>query len=1124
MKTESSVQAWEESVTIPTYPVPPPDPNPMFLEKRVYQGSSGKVYPNAFTDRICNQRKQQAYKAVFLENEYIKLMILPEIGGRIHIGLDKTNDYDFFYRQRVIKPALVGLLGPWISGGVEFNWPQHHRPSTFMPVDHLIERHASGSCTVWLSEHEAMNRMKGMVGISLYPGKALVEARVQLYNRTPFVQTFLWWANVAVHAHDQYQAFFPPDVTYVADHAKRAVSEFPVARGFYYGVDYTQGVDIRWYKNIPVPTSYMVVDSRYDFFGGYDHKCQAGFVHYADHHISPGKKLWTWGNAGFGYAWDRELTDFDGPYVELMAGVYTDNQPDFSWMQPYETKTFCQYWYPIQKVGPARNANRYAAVNLEVADRQFTIGVCVTEPFPGSRVILSAGAKTLSERSTDLSPGAPFVTRAELTGGIAEQELLLRVLLRDGREIIRYRPEVQRERPLAAPATEPLSPKDIPTAEELYLTGLHLEQYRHATRRAELYWQEALRRDPDDVRNNNALGRLRLCKGQFQEAEKHFRRAIERLCRRNPNPYDVEPYYNLGLALEFQGRQDEAYSAFCKSVWNHAWQAAGYYALAQIDCQRRDFSAALEHLDQSLVVNTVNTKARNLKAAALRRLGRIDEAEAVARETAALDPLDFWCRNELVLGSRARESSTQDERSLSLLQELNNLMRGQAQTHLDIAFDYSAAGLREEACDLLLRLVGPERAAVTAHPMVLYTLGYLAGQSGDAERACDLYRRAAEAPSNYCFPSRLEEMQVLQSAERADPHNAKALYYLGNLLYDKCRHEEAIRLWERSCELDPGFSIPWRNLGIAYYNVRRDGPRAAVAYKKAFDVNAGDARLFYEMDQLAKRLGVSAGERLTVLESRLDLVDQRDDLTLERVSLYNQMGQARKALDILLNRRFHPWEGGEGLVSGAYVWAHVILGRQSLDAGRPGEALVHFEAAQRYPENLGEGKHPLTPENHIHYFSGLAQEGRGDWEAAEECFRKAREGPSGYSTTTYYQALALKKLGQGAAAADKLNELLKLATKQLNAEVVIDYFATSLPNFLLFEDELEKRNRIDCFFLIGLAQQGLGQQLEAEQAFRQALALDPNHLGALQELQRLSDTACPEDALAGPDSHHGDHE
>lgn len=280
-----TVRCWEQQISFPTYPVQPADPNPMFLEKRVYQGSSGKVYPNPFTDRVSLHKVEQSHRAILLENEYIQLMILPDIGGRIHAGLDKTNQYNFFYRQNVIKPALVGLLGPWISGGVEFNWPQHHRPSTYMPVHASIEEHNDGSRTVWLSEHDPMARMKGMVGIGLAPGKAIIEAKVRLFNRTPLPQTFLWWANVAVHAHDQYQSFFPPDVSFVADHARRAVSSFPLARGTYYGVDYSPGTDIRWYKNIPVPTSYMVVDSRYDFLGGYDHARDAGLVQTCDRHI-----------------------------------------------------------------------------------------------------------------------------------------------------------------------------------------------------------------------------------------------------------------------------------------------------------------------------------------------------------------------------------------------------------------------------------------------------------------------------------------------------------------------------------------------------------------------------------------------------------------------------------------------------------------------------------------------------------------------------------------------------------------------------------------------------------------------------------------------------------------------
>ena len=1101
---QSVVRTREEFVTIPTYPPPAPDLNPMFLEKRVYQGSSGKVYPNPFTDRVSTEKKNRQYRAVFLENEYVKLMILPEIGGRIHIGLDKTNGYDFFYRQNVIKPALVGLLGPWISGGVEFNWPQHHRPSTFMPVDHYIEEHVDGSRTVWLSEHEPMNRMKGMVGICLRPGKSRVEAKVRLYNRTPFVQTFLWWANVAVRVHEQYQAFFPPDVTYVADHAKRATSEFPIAKGFYYGVDYTCGVDIRWYKNIPVPTSYMVVESRHNFFGGYDHARQAGLVHVADHHISPGKKLWTWGNAEFGYAWDRELTDSDGPYIELMAGVYTDNQPDFSFLQPFETRTFSQYWYPIQQIGPAKNANELLAVNLEVSGRKARAGACSSEALPDACVVLTAGDRVLMRKTGDLAPGAPCVAEVDLPEDIAETDLVLAVRDRQECELICYRPEKLEPRRTPEAATEPPPLEQMASTDELYLTGLHLEQYRHATRSPESYWQEALRRDPGDARNNNALGLVHLRRGEFKRAEQYFRQAILRLTRRNPNPYDGEPYYHLGLALKYQGHLSEAYDALYKAAWNYAWQSAAYYALAEIDCSRRDYLPALDHLDGSLAANIAHLKARNLKAAILRRLNRHDEAETLARGTVSIDPLDFWSRNELVLVRRARGDS---EGSENCQRELSALMRNEAQSHLDIAFDYAGAGLFEEASELLERLVESRASGVPVYPTVLYSLGFFCQQTSNFERAHDLCRQACQAPSDYCFPARLEEMIVLESAQAANPNDAKAAYYLGNLLYDKRRYEDAIQDWERSSALDPSFSITWRNLGIAYFNIRHEPARAAECYRRAFAANPRDARLLFEMDQLAKRLGVPPEERLALLDQHRELVSQRDDLIVELVTLYNQVGKSTQALEVLRSRRFHPWEGGEGLVSGQYVWTHALLGLECLEVGNPKGALTHFEAAGNYPENLGEGKHLLTPENHLHYFAGLAWEALGDYRKAAESFERGAKKESSITPMSYYRALSLRKLGQQAAATTLLNEILEFATQQLNAECKIDYFATSLPNFLLFEDDLRKRIRVDCRFLVGLAHLGLGEIGEAEAAFREVLALDINHLGAMQKLRWLRSDA-----------------
>src|SRR5665213_2957670 len=164
---QGAVKAWSEPVAMLTYTPGEPDPNPLFLEKRVYQGSNGKVYPLPVIDNIATEPTQRLWQAIHLENEFVRLMILPEIGGRIHVGLDKRTGYDFFYRQNVIKPALVGLAGPWISGGVEFNWPQHHRPATVMPVETFIERCNDGSVIVGCSDHGPTARMKGMHGICL---------------------------------------------------------------------------------------------------------------------------------------------------------------------------------------------------------------------------------------------------------------------------------------------------------------------------------------------------------------------------------------------------------------------------------------------------------------------------------------------------------------------------------------------------------------------------------------------------------------------------------------------------------------------------------------------------------------------------------------------------------------------------------------------------------------------------------------------------------------------------------------------------------------------------------------------------------------------------------------------
>jgi tetratricopeptide (TPR) repeat protein len=1113
---KGTVKAWEEDILLPTYAIGQEEKNPIFLEKRVYQGSSGAVYPYPVVEKICDEKQDKPYRALFLENEYLKIMILPELGGRVQMAYDKIKQRHFVYYNQVVKPALVGLTGPWISGGIEFNWPQHHRPSTFLPTDYLIEENSDGSKTVWCNEVERMFRTKGMQGFTLYPGKAYLEIKVKVYNRTPFPQTFLWWANPAVVVHGAYNSVFPPDVHAVFDHGKRDVSNFPIATGVYYKQDYSAGVDISKYKNIPVPTSYMAIRSKYDFVGGYETDTQAGLLHVADHHVSPGKKQWTWGNGDFGCAWDRNLTDEDGPYIELMTGVYTDNQPDFSWLQPYEEKSWTQYFMPYSEAGYVKNATKEAIVNVEVKNGEATIIVYTTGIYKNIKIGLVAGpAKSgampgcchvLLDAVTDISPGQPY-REAVKSGDWLPEDLLLEVKDADGRLLVSYRADRPAVKPIPEPARAARNPKDIASVEQLFLTGLHLEQYRHATYNPFDYYMEALNREPGDVRCNNAAGLLWMRRAQFAKAEPYFRKAIETLTERNPNPYDGEPFYNLGWCLKMQNRLSEAYDAFFKSAWNAAWQDAAYLALAQIETagcsggtcaggEKFTWTSALDKVERSLTRNWHNHKSRQLKASVLRRQGRKEEARKWIEDSLHIDGFNMGCRFELYL-------LTGDH---SILAEIKTLMGGRVHACLEYALDFAAAGLYEEAAVFLTATVaGNVENAKTTYPMVYYALGYFYSMSGNPGKAKEYDAEAARMPSDYCFPNRIEEVNILQDAMRVNPADAKAPYYLGNFWYAARQYSEAVACWEKSAATDNTFPTVLRNLSLAYYNKTDNKTGARQMLEKAFDLDPADARILMELDQLYKKLGLPHAERLAFLEKYLPLVEQRDDLCIERITLLNSLGQYEKARRLIASHKFHPWEGGEGKVTGQYVLCRVALAKQAIAEKRPADALALLKETEIYPHNLGEGKLPTAEENDIDYYKGVAYRGMGDEENARRCFEKAAQGSSEPAQAffyndqqpdkIFYQGLAWRALGNEDKANSRFYKLIAHGEKHLFDNCRIDYFAVSLPDLAIWDDDLNRRNVIHCNYVMGLGCLGLRNRAKAREFLEKVIKMDVNHQG-----------------------------
>ena len=1086
-----SVKAWRELVTIPTYEVGKPEKNPMFLEKRVYQGSSGVVYPYPVIETMSDEKVDKKYQAIWIENEYIKVMVLPELGGRVQMAYDKIAKRHFVYYNHVIKPALVGLIGPWISGGIEFNWPQHHRPTTYMPVDTCIEENADGSVSVWVSEMEKMFHQKGMAGFTLRPGSAYLEIKGRFYNRTDVPQTFLWWANPAVYVNDAYQSVFPPDINAVFDHGKRAVSSFPIATGTYYKMDYSAGVDISNYKNIFVPTSYMGVNSRFNFEGGYENDTRCGMLHVASHHFSPGKKQWTWGNGDFGRAWDRNLTDESTeeerqkwgftekgfrPYIELMAGVYTENQPDFTWLMPYEEKMFTQYFMPYRELGVVKEASKDLVFNInEVGRGQVEFKVFATSRQQVRIMLRRDDGKVFFNEELTLSPEEVLVRTVE-TNGASFNELTFEIqknFVYGQRTVLSWHAEADEIRPIPDSAEAALLPEQVKTNEQLYLTGLHLEQYRHATWLANDYYEEALRRDPNDIRCLNAMGLWYIRKGRFQKAEEYLRKAVKLSQKRNPNPYDGEPIYNLALALKYQGKVNEAYELFWKATWNKAWADAGYFEAAKISTMQGRYEDALDEIDRCLNNNWHNHKARALKAAILRKLGQTSEALILIDESLEYDLFNYGCRYEKYLLEQDDE----------VLAEMKTMLRRSAQNYDELALDYCAAGLAEEA--RAIWQIAIEEGAAT--PMTYYYMGR--------------YDEAEQADSTYCFPNRAEDVIALEAAKAKNPKGAKAPYYLGCLYYAARQYDLAIENWELSAQLDPSFPTVWRNLALGRFNKQNRQQEALEYMERAFHLDENDERMLMELDQLYKRLHKPHAERLAFLQKYPELIQRRDDLVLEEATLLNMLGRYEEAKQLIDRRTFHPWEGGEGKVSGQYQMCRLEIAKQLLkkDPADP-RAKQLLEECLVFPHHLGEGKLYGAQDNDFLYFLGRYEEGtEGPTEPAAAMYYNDAKPDK-----IFYAALCYRKLGQENKARSLFNKLINYGKQHIFEHQIMDYFAVSLPDLLIWEDSLDQKNIIHCKYMLALGYYGMGDTEKALRYLAEVEALDNNHQG-IQQFRTLID-------------------
>lgn len=1078
-RPQSTVTLKEEPLVLPTYEVAPADPNPYFYTGRTYQGAQGHIYPYPMYDVLTDRRSDKTYRSVILENPYTQVCVMPELGGRILWAQDKATGYDFFYRQHVVKPALIGMIGAWMSGGVEWNIPHHHRASSQLPADYTLTSNPDGSKTVWVGETELRHRLRWSVGLTLYPGKSYVEATVKIFNPTPFIQSFLYWANVSVHCNKNYQVIFPPDTRFGTQHAKNEFTGWPVGQGHYGGMDRT-GSDLSYWRNHPSPASIFAWNYKDDFLGGYDYGKDAGTIHVGNHHIVTGKKFFLWGNNKEAEMWNKMLTETDGDYLELMVGAFSDNQPDYSWIAPGETKTFKQYWYPAIKLGGIKAANKEGAVNVErTAPGKLHIAFNTTCPVKNAKIAVKAAGRLCYEKTVDIDPASPFAADLNTEPGIRDEDIQVTLSCADGKEIISYRKTAENEEKMPEPVTPPGNPADYQSVEELYQAGLRIEQFHNATLDPMDYYREALKRDPLDSRINTVIG-IRLAReGRYAEAEKYLKKAVDRVTRNYTSPKDAESLYYLGVVLLQEGKRKEAADWLWKASWRKEFQTAAYLLLARIACTEKNYPDALELIDRCIATNTDLTEAKTVKSYILRKLGRPEEAKILLTDAKNTDPLAFSVQAE-------QEWAGKNGLSTQAFEIIKAKTGDPLQTTLELAVNYGHLGAYPEAIALLEAYAGTQPAV---SPMVYYYLGYYKNKNNDPE-AATCFAQAAAEPGKYCFPFRPEEIDILNKAIEINPADAYARHYLGNLYYFLNQKEEAVRQWQEAVHLQPACAGAWRNLGFA--SARQNDPATAVGYyEKAIGADSSDPLYFYELDLLYDDIRKPARQRLAWLEKYSKTVEKRDDAMSRKVKLYIETGQYGKALLILRNRHFHVWEGG-GDIHSVFVDACLLNGLREMRKGRYTKALENFKAGATYPDNLevGEPEHGgRNPE--AHYLAGLAWDASGNPDRAQSCYRQAVSCPERHcSALHYYRAVAFRKLGNETEADRLLNDLEQYARNRLDRTGKIDFFSK-------FGEQADSDKQLaDLHYLLGLAALGKGETTRAHTEFRQALQNDPGHIWA----------------------------
>ena len=1066
-----AVKAYEGEIELPSYEFSGRELEPPLFEVSTVPGKY--PLPAFLKPYKPGGPKPAAYKAVFLENEYLKLTFVPEFGGRIYSLYDKVNGKEVFYKNDVLKFSGVNPKQAWPVGNIELTGPYDTHTMTLNGEPlwfYKILRHEDGSASLVMSNIDPIFRMKVNFIARLVPGLSAMELKVFCYNRRDSRQPYMFWVNAGIPTAESTRFIYP--MTRTIGHTTSEVADWP----FYNGVDYS------WFKNNSHMLGVFGIDIYDNFLGAYDYKKDYGTFRFADRRVVQGMKTWTYGSGKYAERIESGYTDKAGPYIEIQSGRYVWDG-HYEWLDPHFYEGWSEWWFPVAGIGGLTTTSRDAALNLEVqADPQvknsrIRIGLSANRPMPKAGIILTAGKRVLLKTEAGLAPGKPF---NRVISGIAADSagltgMRLTVTDSSGQAVLDYRrPDTNPGRREYTSFTSQLEkPRKEPSemsVEELVLEAeTRIKEMHEATGAS--YLRLALSRDSGNSRAHLNLGIMHYVQGNPDSALTHLEQAIDR------DPYCDQAYYYRALALMEQGDTASAERGLYLIGKTSAFYSAREYLLGRISFLRKDLAGAESHLLESSLANGYNLSAYSLLAGIYRLEGRKEEALARISAVEKIDPADRWA-----VAERCFLFGREEDR-----RELLSLLGGQSQEALELAGDYCSLCRWDEAL-AVLAMVEENNGDPYGTPSVFYYTKALclklSGKDEEAAVYCQKGRRAGKNLDR--FPFRPESIEPFARAIIFDPTDEVARFQLGCLLYFLGRKEEAIYHWERGVEGSPdNFSLQ-RNLGLAYYENSRGIDKAAEHLEAAIKLNPDHIRTFTDLSYIYSREGYF-DRQLTLLDEALQRYPDDDNIIEGLITTSLVKGDYTRA-DSLISSHEFTQRHRNYVLRDKYRFLRYAMGARAYYRGDYEGALRQFELTVNLPGSLGADDFQFESAPRLYYYIGVTQEKLGKTAKAREAFERSARGWQqltgdwdSWNSENFYMALSLEKLGEK-------NE----------AERLIG----SMKSFSLSHLEYNYRDyRSQAHYLLALVMKREKNYAEAERLLRLAVDIQPDNLGPRFELR-----------------------